>query len=37
VAVKVDGAKLAAERERVFMSQEEQAETIGKNPAVVKR
>jgi ribosome-binding protein aMBF1 (putative translation factor) len=35
--VKVDGAKLAAARERVFMSQEELAESIGMNPAVVIR
>ena len=33
VVVKVDGAKLAAARERVFMSQEELAESIGMNPA----
>jgi ribosome-binding protein aMBF1 (putative translation factor) len=37
VVVKVDGAKLAAARERVFMSQEELAESIGMNPAVVIR
>jgi ribosome-binding protein aMBF1 (putative translation factor) len=37
VMVKVDGAKLAAARERVFMSQEELAESIGMNPAVVIR
>jgi len=37
VIVKVDGAKLAAARERVFMSQEELAESIGMNPAVVLR
>jgi ribosome-binding protein aMBF1 (putative translation factor) len=37
VIVKVDGAKLAAARERVFMSQEELAESIGMNPAVVIR
>ena len=35
--MKVDGAKLAAARERVFMSQEELAESIGMNPAVVIR
>jgi ribosome-binding protein aMBF1 (putative translation factor) len=37
VIVKVDGAKLASARERVFMSQEELAESIGMNPAVVIR
>jgi ribosome-binding protein aMBF1 (putative translation factor) len=37
VVVKVDGAKLAAARERVFMSQDELAESIGMNPAVVIR
>lgn len=37
VFVKVDGAKLAAARERVFMSQDELAESIGMNPAVVIR
>jgi ribosome-binding protein aMBF1 (putative translation factor) len=37
VVMKVDGAKLAAARERVFMSQEELAESIGMNPAVVIR
>jgi ribosome-binding protein aMBF1 (putative translation factor) len=37
VIVKVDGAKLAAARERVFMSQEELAESIGMNPVVVMR
>jgi ribosome-binding protein aMBF1 (putative translation factor) len=37
VVVKVDGAKLAAARERVFMSQEELAESIGMNPVVVTR
>ena len=35
--MKVDGAKLAAARERVFMSQEELAESIGMNPVVVIR
>ena len=35
--MKVDGAKLAAARERVFMSQDELAESIGMNPAVVIR
>jgi ribosome-binding protein aMBF1 (putative translation factor) len=37
VIVKVDGARLAAARERVFMSQEELAESVGMNPAVVMR
>jgi ribosome-binding protein aMBF1 (putative translation factor) len=37
VVVKVDGAKLAAARVRVFMSQEELAESIGMNPVVVTR
>jgi predicted transcriptional regulator len=37
VVVKVDGAKLAAARERVFMSQDELAESIGMNPVVVIR
>jgi ribosome-binding protein aMBF1 (putative translation factor) len=37
VVVKVDGTKLAAARERVFMSQDELAESIGMNPAVVIR
>jgi ribosome-binding protein aMBF1 (putative translation factor) len=37
VVVKVDGAKLAAARERVFMSQDELAESIGMNPVVVTR
>jgi ribosome-binding protein aMBF1 (putative translation factor) len=37
VVVKVDGVKLAAARERVFMSQDELAESIGMNPAVVIR
>ena len=35
--MKVDGAKLAAARERVFMSQDELAESIGMNPVVVTR
>ena len=35
VAMKVDGANLAAARERVFMSQEELAEALGMNPCVV--
>lgn len=35
--MKVDGARLAAARERVFMSQEELAETLNMNPAVVIR
>ncbi len=35
--MKVDGARLAAARERVFMSQEELAEAISMNPAVVVR
>ena len=33
--MKVDGANLAAARERVFMSQEELAEALGMNPYVV--
>jgi hypothetical protein len=33
--MKVDGANLAAARERVFMSQEELAEALGMNPFVV--
>jgi ribosome-binding protein aMBF1 (putative translation factor) len=37
VVVKVDGTKLAAARERVFMSQDELAESIGMNPVVVMR
>ena len=35
--MKVDGVKLAAARERVFMSQDELAESIGMNPVVVTR
>jgi ribosome-binding protein aMBF1 (putative translation factor) len=35
VAVKVDGANLAAARERVFMSQEELAEALSMNPFVI--
>ena len=35
--MKVDGTRLAAARERVFMSQEELAEAIGMNPVVVLR
>ena len=33
--MKVDGANLAAARERVFMSQEELAEALGMNPYVI--
>jgi len=33
--MKVDGANLAAARERVFMSQEELAEAVGMNPYVI--
>ena len=33
--MKVDGANLAAARERVFMSQEELAEALSMNPYVV--
>jgi ribosome-binding protein aMBF1 (putative translation factor) len=33
--MKVDGASLAAARERVFMSQEELAEALGMNPYVI--
>jgi hypothetical protein len=33
--MKVDGANLAATRERVFMSQEELAEALGMNPYVI--
>ena len=33
--MKVDGANLAAARERVFMSQEELAEALGMNPFVI--
>lgn len=33
--MKIDGANLAAARERVFMSQEELAEAIGMNPYVI--
>lgn len=35
--MKVDGTRLTAARERVFMSQEELAEAISMNPAVVVR
>jgi ribosome-binding protein aMBF1 (putative translation factor) len=35
VSMKVDGANLAAARERVFMSQEELAEALGMNPYVI--
>ena len=35
--MKVEGSKLAAARERVFMSQDELAESIGMNPVVVMR
>jgi hypothetical protein len=35
--VKVDGAKLAAARERVFNSQDELAESISMNPVIVMR
>jgi ribosome-binding protein aMBF1 (putative translation factor) len=35
--MKVDGANLAAARERVFMSQEELAEALSLNPVVVIR
>lgn len=35
--MKIDGVRLAAARERVFMSQEELAEAISMNPAVVVR
>ena len=35
VVMKVDGANLAAARERVFMSQEELAEALGMNPFVI--
>ncbi len=34
--MKVDGANLAAARERVFMSQEELAEALGMNPFVIR-
>jgi transcriptional regulator with XRE-family HTH domain len=33
--MKIDGANLAAARERVFMSQEELAEALGMNPYVI--
>jgi ribosome-binding protein aMBF1 (putative translation factor) len=33
--MKVDGANLAAARERVFMSEEELAEALGMNPYVI--
>src|SRR5918992_2323668 len=35
VSMKVDGANLAAARERVFMSQEELAEALSMNPYVI--
>ena len=35
--MKVDGAKLAAARERVFNSQDELAESISMNPVIVMR
>jgi ribosome-binding protein aMBF1 (putative translation factor) len=35
ISMKVDGANLAAARERVFMSQEELAEALGMNPYVI--
>ena len=35
--MKVDGANLAAARERIFMSQEELAEALSLNPVVVIR
>jgi ribosome-binding protein aMBF1 (putative translation factor) len=35
VVMKVDGANLAAARDRVFMSQEELAEALGMNPFVI--